>query len=339
MCWVYLRVSKKERKVSNPNLHKFFSKGGDKNPHGWGVSSFIKKDNNFALVKEPSNAAKSMVAKAVALDTGFPKSRAIVGHLRIRSKCILGYRDTQPFLKRSLGSGKVWSFAHNGHLMKAAMEAIEGDIEKNTDYPIIAGNDSERLFCKFLDAFDRMYVRGVAKEDKYKLMESFFHRLNAYGTMCIVATDGDYAFAYRDSKGRKNLSFVNFQGCYTVSTFKLSKNKSWRSLNPGQLLIFRKGKLVFDNHKGKYRMNRYSFSRQTKPKVTVDGYDIRVDYEEPELLKGANFDLDDDYFASLDRDTYSSERYGDGHEYLLTDGEDGHEFSLVEIPPSIHTLL
>jgi len=232
MCWLYLRTTKETRKVSNHYLRKFYSKGGDLNPDGWGITTHMAKINDFTLMKEPVNASNSMVAHAVGIQSGLPKTRAIIAHVRKMSCGVVSYKNTQPINKTSIKDGQPWAFAHNGTAEVNKVKELDEDVRKNCSYRPVTDLDSERLFIEFLDCVDRIMPKGDESKATFNTMHEFFETLNDYAKMAIVATNGDISFAYRDLLGRRKLHLLKDSIGYVVCTENITRG-DWKTFLPG----------------------------------------------------------------------------------------------------------
>jgi len=337
MCWLYLRTTKETRKVSNHYLRKFYSKGGDLNPDGWGITTHMAKINDFTLMKEPVNASNSMVAHAVGIQSGLPKTRAIIAHVRKMSCGVVSYKNTQPINKTSIKDGQPWAFAHNGTAEVNKVKELDEDVRKNCSYRPVTDLDSERLFIEFLDCVDRIMPKGDESKATFNTMHEFFETLNDYAKMAIVATNGDISFAYRDLLGRRKLHLLKDSIGYVVCTENITRG-DWKTFLPGQLIVFKKGEIIYNSHALKTgvapRISNYPVTswEPKKGAPIFPSTQWEFDFPEDEYLMGRdNFhDMaeDMDLYADLDEATRSDGRrdYGD---QLFQDGEDGHSFSIT----------
>ena len=333
MCWLYLRTTKETRKVSNHYLRKFYSKGGDLNPDGWGITTHMAKINDFTLMKEPVNASNSMVAHAVGIQSGLPKTRATIAHVRKMSVGVVSYKNTQPMNIISKKTGQPWAFAHNGTAEINKIEALNKDVAENCTYKPVTDLDSERLFIEFLDCIDRIMPKGDESKATFNTIHEFFETLNDYAKMCIVATNGELSFAYRDLLGRRKLYLLKDTIGYVVCTKNITK-ADWKAFLPGQLLVFKKGEIIYNSHVSKKgvapKVHKF-FSTWESQKGAPIYPSSKWDFAFPEneyLMGRDNFhDVAEemDLYQDLDEATRSDGRrdYGDR---LLQEGEDGHYF-------------
>jgi len=348
MCWLYLRSTEKTRKVSSNYLRKFYTKGGDINPDGWGITSHMAKINDFTLMKEPVNASNSMVAHAVGIQSGLPRTRAIIAHVRKMSIGVVSYKNTQPMNKTSIVTGQPWAFAHNGTAEADKVKDLDKDVMNNCSYVPVTDLDSERLFIEFIDCIDRIMPEGDNSTATFNTLHEFFEALNDYAKMCIVATNGDLSFAYRDLLGRRQLHLLKDNSGYVVCTKDLTKG-DWKSFSPGQLLVFKKGKIIFNSHALVPRetiVSRYFGKDKTKDKTKDKSWkpekgepvfpSTKWDFEFPEdeYLMGRDNFYDEaeamGFYQDLD-DTIRSDGRRDYGDVSLYDGQDGHNFTEYEV--------
>jgi len=336
MCWLYLRTTQKTRPVSNHYLRKFYSKGGDLNPDGWGITSYMAKAKDFTLMKEPTNASDSMVAHAVSVQSGLPKTRAVIAHVRKKSCGKVSYRNTQPMLKRSEVTGEMWAFAHNGSATQEQIDELKEDVKENCSYKPVTQLDSELLFIEFMDCIDRIMKPKDESRETFKVIHEFLKTLNEYTKMCVVATNGELCFAYRDMKGQRFLHLLKDKVGYVTSTQPLTSGP-WKSLSPGQMLVFKRGKLIYNSHykqdagKKVVAQSSRSGGYQLSP-YKQSSYKYDFAFPKDEYLMGRDNFHDEaeemGLWDDLDQATRSDGRR-DYDAVLLEDGQDGHSFTTI----------
>lgn len=341
MCWLYGRVTEQAEQVSNDNLRKFFSKGGDINPHGWGLASYSANEKDFSIVKEPVNASNSMVAHAVAVQSGFAKTQSVVAHVRYMTTGTQSYRDTQPMVKTSLVRGDRWVFAHNGSAPAGSLAELAKDVGENCEYEREWKVDSELLFIEFLDCIDRIMVdRKSENFQTFRVIKELFGTLNTHTKMCVIATNGDLTFAYRDKDGQRALSILQEKKGHTICTKELS-GTGWVSFAHGQLVVLRKGKLIYNSCSFVKNKSKPTPAKVIQlPSATKYPYNVvPARYSFPEFPKDEYLMGRDNFidcaeemgvWDDLDNETRSDERrdYGD---FSVEDLEDGHDYGITTI--------
>lgn len=131
-------------------------------------------------------------------------------------------------------------------------------------------SDSEHAFCWLLEQLRQAGARRFA-DLGYERLHGLLRRLDALGTVNLLVTDGVDLIAYRDGEGYNGLSWtrllpphdgtellapdlridlddasVRTRTAIVVSTGAL-RGATWRALEPGQLLVVRRGAVVYDS--------------------------------------------------------------------------------------------
>ena len=95
---------------------------------------------------------------------------------------------------------------------------------------------------------------------------------NKFGIMCLLFSEGEHLFAYRDIKGMRDLCFTERKSPYgevsledndwqvnlkeekspsqkgvVIATKGLTKNEEWKTFGEGELMVFKNGEIVFSD--------------------------------------------------------------------------------------------
>jgi glutamine amidotransferase len=249
------------RPVSADFSIRAFAPRGEHNAHGWGLGWY--PDRALAIVKEPNKWADSPFA--TFLET-YPHLRSHLYIAHVRHKTTGGeptYADTHPFA-REFG-GRDYCFAHNG--------TLDGPIWDLTThrYRPIGSTDSERAFCRLLDALSER-VGHLDEEDHWRWLHRQFLALNQWGKLNVLMSDGRHLFAYHCEQGWKGLTFRRlalgphqarrFEDAdltldlevdrvdpgYIVATCPLG-GSGWHRFQPSEMLVFLDGQVRFSSHR------------------------------------------------------------------------------------------
>ena len=113
--------------------------------------------------------------------------------------------------------------------------------------------------------------QGLGFSDFEKIRD-LLHKYNKFGTMCLLFSEGEYLFAYRDLKGEKKLCYTERKSPYgevsledkdwqvnlkeekspsqkgvVIATNGLTKSEDWKLFGKGELKVFKNGEIVFSN--------------------------------------------------------------------------------------------
>lgn len=234
-----------------------FRQRGEQHPDGWGIAFY--PDNSAQVIKEPVRAGSSALSDFLKDYTGV-SSKVIIAHVRKASVGSNFHRNTHPF-QREL-DGKDFVMAHNGTLKDYRTEL------GLTYFHPIGDTDSEHAFCYILDRILKNRIKDWKKED-FGWLLLVLAKVNRFGTLNILLSDGDLLFAYRDKDGKRELNFVKRtppygkitlldkdyeidlakdsdqkKSGYIIATSPLTDEK-WESFGKGELIVFRDGEIIF----------------------------------------------------------------------------------------------
>lgn len=239
-----------------------FRQRGEVNRHGWGVAFY--PDSSAQVIKEPINAGASELSNFLK-GYKFMSSKILLAHVRHATIGSHTRMNTHPF-QRELG-GREYVFAHNGDL--------KGNFRKGLAlgaFHPVGETDSEHAFCYLLERIRKRKVGGWDADD-FKFLEGEFRRINRYGVLNCLMSDGEHLFAYRDFDEKRTLYFLNRvppygrvklldqdfsidigkgrqPGTYgfIVATRPLT-DEAWIPFPRGRMLVFRDGKTVYSDTK------------------------------------------------------------------------------------------
>ncbi len=255
-----------------------FSLRSIENADGWGLAWY--PDKSLALVKQPMRWS---VEHTQFLEH-YPGllSSIYVGHVRHQTTgAAPTHADTHPFTREL--NGREYCFAHNGTLTGDFWQRPLGRFRP------IGHTDSEFVFCLLLaelegfehlkEEFSRVEATGCFQhakpnaEQQWKWLHRYLFRLNDYGKLNCILTDGEHMFVYHDKNGWKNLTYrniflhedspqhfgdatiaVNLQAApvnhgVIVATNPLSV-EGWERFFPGEMKVLHQGKIAFTERIG-----------------------------------------------------------------------------------------
>ena len=244
-------------KKVNVNLSlNSFKHRSEEHPNGWGIAFY--PDGFVRLIKEPIKMNDALLAECVRWTK--IKSKIFIAHIRKASAGSESYVNTHPYVRRL--DDKEIAFAHNGTLLGYE------DLELDGYYPI-GETDSEYVFCYLLSQIEK---RGIAwsKEGFDELLDILLD-INYYGAFNCLLSDGEYLFAYKDYRGRRELHFLkrmppygrirlededyvinlgnvksaNEEG-FIIATNPLT-NENWMSFENEELIVFKNGEMIYSN--------------------------------------------------------------------------------------------
>jgi glutamine amidotransferase len=239
----------------NLSLNSFKHKS-EEHPNGWGIAFY--PDEFVRLIKEPIKMNDALLAECVRWTK--IKSKIFIAHIRKASAGSESYVNTHPFVRRL--DDKEIAFAHNGTLLGYE------DLELDGYYPI-GETDSEYVFCYLLSQIERREIEWN-KEGFDELLDILLD-INYYGAFNCLFSDGEYLFAYKDYRGRRELHFLkrmppygrirledkdyvinlgdvksaNEEG-FIIATNPLT-NENWMSFENEELIVFKNGEMIYSN--------------------------------------------------------------------------------------------
>jgi predicted glutamine amidotransferase len=258
--------------VASVSMQAFSERSKD-NADGWGLAWY--PDRSAALVKQP--VRWSMQHTQFLEHYPGLLSATYLAHVR---KLTVGvaptHADTHPFCREL--NGREYCFAHNGTLTGEFWQRPLGRFRP------VGSTDSEFVFCLLLaemEEFDRLAEEVTTAaangeqphprptdEQRWKWFHQYLVRLNDYGKLNCILTDGEEMLVYHDKNGWKGLTYrdvflhedsqhhfsdatlaVNVQATpvnrgVIVATNALSV-EGWDRFLPGEMKVLKQGSIVF----------------------------------------------------------------------------------------------
>ena len=235
-----------------------FRHRGERNPHGWGIAYY--PDESAQVIKEPIKAMKSQLSEFLQNYRGM-RSKIFIGHVRYTSVGSKSHKNTHPFYREL--NGREYVFAHNGTLHGYQ------DLELGRFKPI-GETDSEHVFCHILHLIEKKGISSWTHDD-FDWLANTLKKINEYGYLNVIFSDGEFLFCYHDMNGYNGLSFVHRvppysriklidedweinlgeekreeQTGYIIATRRLTDER-WEKFGPGELIVFKVGRIVYSN--------------------------------------------------------------------------------------------
>lgn len=242
------------------SVHLAFSglrAGATDNPDGWGVAWY--DEYGTQIIKEARPVDRSRLARSFLEDLG-ARSRVFVSHIRRATSGSAGYVNTHPFYRRY--DHRTWVFAHNGTIDRDQLVPPVAQLIP------IGETDSELVFCIILSWLQQNGIQPADSSD-FAVLHKKLRDINRLGQLNLVFSDGARLLAYHDLTGYVGLYYLLRQAPYEVVrlrgqyvTVNLAEvvdpdergylvaseplsNENWIRIEPGQLLVFLEGELIF----------------------------------------------------------------------------------------------
>lgn len=244
-----------------------FSERSVENADGWGLAWY--PDRSAAMVKQP---VRWSMQHNQFLEH-YPGLLSSIYLAHVRHKTIGGtptHADTHPFCREM--NGREYCFAHNGTLSGEFWQRPLGRFRP------IGNTDSEFVFCLLLAELEEFAqlkkdaenaaAQPPTTEHLWKWLHQYLLRLNDYGKLNCILTDGEQMIVYHDKNGWKGLTCrnvylheeslrhfgdanvaVNLQAepvnhGVIVATNPLSV-EGWERFLPGEMKVLRQGSIAF----------------------------------------------------------------------------------------------
>lgn len=230
-------------------------RGGARGPHadGWGLALYEGRAVRTFL--EPAAAAKSALAAYIRNNP--IKTLLAIAHVRKRTRGPVNLANTHPFVRELWG--RHFTFAHNGTVRSVRKHRL------GRFHPI-GTTDSEHAFCALMHRLERAFPDGYPGSALLSQAVARAGRdIGADGTFNFLLADGQQLFARCATKlsyiirkapfARATLAdddiAVDFSTVTTpldrvavVATAPLTRDEAWTIGRPGQMWVFRKGRLA-----------------------------------------------------------------------------------------------
>jgi glutamine amidotransferase len=231
-------------------------RGGARGPHadGWGLALYEGRSVRTFL--EPAAAANSALAGYVRSNP--IKTLLAIAHVRKRTRGPVTLANTHPFVRELWG--RHFTFAHNGTVRGVRKRHDPGRFRP------IGTTDSEYAFCALMNHIDRAFPKGYpSPHELARAVAEAGRSIGASGTFNFLLADGQQLFARCATKlcyiirkapfAKATLADddieIDFATVTTprdrvavIATAPLTRDEHWTIGNPGQMWVFRKGRLA-----------------------------------------------------------------------------------------------
>jgi predicted glutamine amidotransferase len=231
-------------------------RGGARGPHadGWGLALYEGRSVRTFL--EPSAAAHSALARYVRANP--IKTLLAIAHVRKRTRGPINLANTHPFVRELWG--RHFTFAHNG-TVRGIRKSLGGG-----RFRPIGTTDSEAAFCVLLNRLERAFPKGYPTNAALaEAVARAGREIGEHGTFNFLLADGSQLFARCATKlsyiirkapfAKATLADddieVDFSRVTTpndrvavVATAPLTRDEAWTIGKPGDMWVFRKGRLM-----------------------------------------------------------------------------------------------
>jgi glutamine amidotransferase len=231
-------------------------RGGARGPHadGWGLALYEGRSVRTFL--EPAAAADSTLA--VYIRSNPIKTLLAIAHVRKRTRGPVSLANTHPFVRELWG--RHFTFAHNGTVRR-----VKGHLGAGRFRPI-GTTDSDYAFCAVMNRLERAFPKGYPEPAALALAVARAAReIGAYGTFNFLLADGSQLFArcatrlcyiirkapFTKATLADDDLEVDFSSVTTphdrvavVATAPLTRDEEWTVGKPGEMWVFRKGRLA-----------------------------------------------------------------------------------------------
>ena len=244
MCELF-GMSASQAITARSTLGDFRLRGGlaADNPDGWGLAWW--ENGVFRLAKEPLPAHESAPFASLCETT---ISNLIVAHVRkARFPPVNTMDNTHPFQR--VCCGKEWVFAHNG-LVPDIVEMERANI--GSVCQPTGETDSEYAFCHLLSHISRNIQASPAANANFSFpaVAMISELIASHGKFNFLMSDGEHLIAYghdrlhyleqRESDSQDGASVDSAM----IATEPLPGDGSWIAFEPGELRIYRLGRIV-----------------------------------------------------------------------------------------------
>ncbi len=229
-------------------------RGGARGPHadGWGLALYEGRSVRTFL--EPAAAANSALAAYIRSNP--IKTLLAIAHVRKRTRGPVNLANTHPFVRELWG--RHFTFAHNG-TVRGVKQLPHGRFKP------IGTTDSEHAFCALMNRLERAFPKGYPEPTALaKAVAKAGKEIGEAGTFNFLLADGSQLFARCATRlcyivrkapfatatlADDDLS-IDFSTVTTprdrvavIATAPLTRDEEWTIGQPGQMWVFRRGRL------------------------------------------------------------------------------------------------
>ncbi|HET9624936.1 MAG TPA: class II glutamine amidotransferase [Kofleriaceae bacterium] len=229
-------------------------RGGRHGPHahGWGLALY---EGRVAHVfREPAPAAASPLARFVREHP--IKTLLAIAHVRRKTKGKISLANTHPFVRELWG--RTFVFAHNGTVKDVFARKLGA-------FRPMGQTDSEHAFCALLGALQHDFREPPPPDELAGAIADHAARIGKGGTFNMLLGDADQLYARCSTKLHYLIRQAPFckatladeEVCVdfaaltkprdrvaVIATVPLTRDETWTAGEPGQMWVFRRGKLV-----------------------------------------------------------------------------------------------
>ena len=254
---------------------------------GWGFGWYPNDDYAASIIKDAMGNDTPTLLNALQDGTSF-RSTFFMCKLKGADK-LYTQHDTQPF-RRSFG-GYDWLFLHNGQLDWTALN--EHHYDPSGLLEPVGKTDSELAFCFLLGKLLATSAKGLTDVSGSELL-AWMEKLDGLGTADIVVSDGRSLVIYHGKNSEcdlylhrvlpsekppvfeSDLLSLNLEDprdslrtVFLVTSF-LFDGASFDPMEPGQLIIVRRGAVCWDSLPAKENAKSQSDEVENPPVVTEE---------------------------------------------------------------------
>lgn len=220
---------------------------------GFGIAFF--EDKACRIFVDNQSAVVSPIADLVR---NYPiKSRNVIAHIRKATQGKITLENSHPFMRELWG--RQWIFAHNGDLHNFQPH-LSGR------FTPVGSTDSELAFCYLLEQLVLKFgYFEPSLNDIFSLLEEISPKIAEYGTFNFCLSNGQALFSYATTKLHwivreypfqyarlvdidVDIDFSKFtteeDRVAVITTEPLTQNEIWTAYQPGEMILFRDGKVI-----------------------------------------------------------------------------------------------
>lgn len=249
----------------------------------WGLGWY--PEDNLSTMLTKGEAAKDTAIFANAV-TDWSNFRSTTFFYKIKSSTQeYNYNESQPF-SRSF-SGRDWMFSHSGDLDKESLKKIQNN-QPNFLLEPIGNSDSELAFCYILSQIHKHNSKTISGIEP-NLLYSWFKEIDSFGSADMYLTDGESMICFHGTASQSNMSYSRIQpphnqGVYNSESTQFSLDDprdiyrtalvvtnssfyegSWTNMALGQLIIIKRGAIIWNSHFNNKDVNDDILNSQKQP--------------------------------------------------------------------------
>ena len=237
----------------------FSARGGltDHHADGFGIAFFEQKACRLFI--DNQRACASPIAQLIK---NYPiKSKNIIAHIRKATQGEVLLENSHPFMRELWG--RHWIFAHNGDLKNFTPEL-------NGRYQPVGNTDSEYAFCYLLQSLHQRFgAQAPELPTLFVAVQEISGELMRFGSCNFLLSNGQALIAHASTQlyylirqwpfSKAHLvdedMDIDFSTVTTpedrvavIATQPLTDNEHWQAFDPGDLVMFKDGKIAHQAH-------------------------------------------------------------------------------------------